>query len=150
MARSFWNHFTSAKVAGIVSNWKGLLSLTAPAGGGLWLPRPIISFDATASTAPTNRVRVVVGNTGQTGTARNPIAAHSANAAGASGGTGLENLTNMGSGGTVIWEDEIKGFGAQVLQCLHGMILAPSVTIQIDFWCGGACNAHGGWGGFEH
>lgn len=149
MAGSLASIFTGAVVAGSIGNWLGILAYTAPSAVGVKLPRPRIEFDATASTSPTARVRVVLGNTGQAGTANNPVAAHGANPSGVTLGTGLRNLTTIGSGGTVIWEGELKQYGSFVIPTPPGMVVAPGTAIQIDVKVAAAANINCGWDGFE-
>jgi hypothetical protein len=150
MARSNWSQFTSAKVAASTGSWKGMICLTAPAATALALPRPRIEFDSTSSSFATVRVRVVLGNTSQAGTARNPVATRTNNPGSSAGGTGLENLSNMGSGGTVIWEGELKGYGSFIIPVTQReTVVAPGQAIQIDFNSASAVNANGGWDDYE-
>lgn len=140
MARTKANHRNSAAVALNVGSWKGIISYTPPSGVAAEIPSPTISFTGTSSSGAKCRVRVVVGNTGQAGTALNPVAPGSDNPSGVSLGTGLENLTTIGSGGTIIDEQEFPPYGTFVLRLPPELIVAPGTAIQVDANGGSAAN----------
>lgn len=140
MAGAKCNHRNSAAVALSVGSWKGIISYTPPSGVAAEIPSPTISFTGTSSSGAKCRVRMVLGNTGQVGTALNPVAPGSNNPAGVSLGTGLENLTTIGSGGTVIDEQEFPPYGTFVFRLPPNLIVAPGVAIQLDANGGSAAN----------